>query len=155
MLEKWSTFRSLAKPLQRSLLLSLILLPLAKLGLYWCGLSRTQRLIAAIPLPFFPRRCSSSDPAEVASMTASAAALLPWDCNCLPRALVTTRLLTELGIPCELRIGVSRKAGETPEAHAWVEHQGRILDSMPAETRRFDALRSPHQSHGSSGQQTI
>lgn len=85
-------------------------------------------------------------------MTASAAALLPWDCNCLPRALVTTHLLTEMGIPCELRIGVSRKSGETPDAHAWVEHEGRILDSMPEEARRFDAFRSLTQPHRSPGQ---
>jgi Transglutaminase-like superfamily len=126
-----------------------MLLPLAKLSLYWFGLSRTQRLITAMPLPFLPWRCSSPDPAKVASMTSSAAALLPWDCNCLPRALVTTHLLTQMGIPCELRIGVSRKSGETPDAHAWVEHEGRILDSMPEETRRFTPFeRLPGQLNG-------
>jgi Transglutaminase-like superfamily len=150
--KKWSTFRSLPEILQRILVYSLPLLPLTKLSLYCFGLNRTQRLIAAIPLPFFPRLCSPLDPVEVAGMTSSAAALLPWDCNCLPRALIISHLLTQLGIPCDLRIGVSRKTGETLEAHAWVECQGRILDSMPEETRRFDAFPSLSQPHRSLSQ---
>lgn len=110
---------------------------MVKLSLHCLGLRRTRHLLAAVLLPFFTWRCASPDPAEVAAMTSSAAALLPWECTCLPRALVTSHLLARMGIPCELRLGVAKKADGTPEAHAWVEHEGRVLDPTPEETRRF------------------
>lgn len=141
--EKWSTFRALPRILRRSLLLALLLLPPVKLILHWRGLAGTQRLLAALPLPLplLKRPCPSPEPADVARMTASAAAILPWDIACLPRALVTSLLLTRMGVSCELRLGVVRDKGGIPDAHAWVEHQGQILDSMPEETRRFEAFR--------------
>ena len=73
-------------------------------------------------------------------MTASAASVLPMEFSCLPRALVTSRLLLRMGQASELRLGIARTMGECPEAHAWIAHDGRILDSMPEETRRFDAF---------------
>jgi hypothetical protein len=46
--------------------------------------------------------------------------------RCLPRALALQALLRQAGIASELRIGV-RKEPDGLLAHAWIEHQGRIL----------------------------
>jgi Transglutaminase-like superfamily len=137
MREKWRTYRSLPPASKHALLAALALLPMVRLSLRCLGLVRTRRLLAALPLPLFTMRHPTPDPADVALMTASAAAILPLECTCLPRALVTSRLLAEMGRPGELRLGTVRTGEQSIEAHAWVEHQGLILDPLPDETRRF------------------
>jgi len=47
--------------------------------------------------------------------------------TCLPRSLVLLRLLTRLGAPAELKLGVRQHQGRL-QAHAWVEWQGRALN---------------------------
>ena len=138
MREKWRTYRSLPPASKHALLAALALLPMVRLSLRCLGLVRTRRLLAAVPLPFFTMRYPLQDPADVALMTASAAVMLPLECTCLPRALVTSRLLAGIGQPGELRIGTVRTGEGRIEAHAWVEHQGLILDPMVEETRRFN-----------------
>ena len=140
MREKWLTFRSLPRIQQRSLMAAMVLLPLARLSLKWCGLARTQKLLAIVPVPLLTWRCPAPEPADVARMTASAASVLPLEFGCLPRALVTSRLLQRMGLASELRLGIARTTGKHPEAHAWIEHDGQSLDSMPEEARRFDAF---------------
>jgi hypothetical protein len=49
----------------------------------------------------------------------------PWDSRCLMQSLVLLGMLASRGIPSTLVIGV--RPGETFEAHAWVECQGRPL----------------------------
>lgn len=50
---------------------------------------------------------------------------LPGDSRCLTRSLVLMAILARRGIVTELVIGV--QTGEELEAHAWIEHQGRLL----------------------------
>lgn len=140
MREKWRTYRSLLPVRRRALLAALALLPMVRMSLRCLGLARTRRLLAAVPLPFFTMRRPPPHPADVALMTASAAALLPWECTCLPRALVTSRLLAGMGLPGDLMFGTVRTGERSIEAHAWVEHQGLILDPMAEETRRFNTF---------------
>lgn len=47
--------------------------------------------------------------------------------NCLAQSLTIWWLLRRQGIPAELRIGVRKRWGRL-EAHAWTEHQGRVLN---------------------------
>lgn len=46
--------------------------------------------------------------------------------TCLPRALAGQYLLATHGYPSRLRLGV-RKSGDRLSAHAWLEHQGRVV----------------------------
>jgi hypothetical protein len=46
---------------------------------------------------------------------------------CLPQALAARFLLSCLGVPTELRIGVQRSEEDDLCAHAWLEHNGKIL----------------------------
>lgn len=58
--------------------------------------------------------------------------------TCLKQALVLSWLLGRRGIETSLRIGVARQEGIL-EAHAWLEHQGRIIFD-PGEGERFEPL---------------
>lgn len=55
--------------------------------------------------------------------------------SCLTRALVLHTLLTRAGEPSTLVIGTQRD-GETLRAHAWVEHDGRVLSREGAASYR-------------------
>jgi hypothetical protein len=47
--------------------------------------------------------------------------------TCLTQALSAQVLLARRGYPAELRIGVARDSHGAFNAHAWVEHDGRII----------------------------
>jgi hypothetical protein len=65
-------------------------------------------------------------PERVAFLVDVAARYHPLRPTCLRRALVLHSLLKERGFDVEFRIGTSR-LGAQLDAHAWVEHQGRVL----------------------------
>ena len=50
--------------------------------------------------------------------------------TCLKQALVLYALLTRRGFHLQLLIGVAKTEGEL-EAHAWLEHQGRVIMCGP------------------------
>ena len=50
--------------------------------------------------------------------------------NCLIRALVAEAILATPGEPVRVTIGVRRVEGEL-QAHAWVEHRGRLIVGEP------------------------
>lgn len=56
--------------------------------------------------------------------------------SCLPRALVLWALLRRQGFPAEICFGVRREAGRF-EAHAWVTHQGNVLNDAHDVGDRF------------------
>ncbi|HEY9644109.1 MAG TPA: lasso peptide biosynthesis B2 protein [Coleofasciculaceae cyanobacterium] len=52
---------------------------------------------------------------------------MPGGAKCLARALTTKVLLDRQGDTPDLRIGVTKGANGALEAHAWIEHQGRVV----------------------------
>ena len=64
------------------------------------------------------------DPRRAARLVKAVAAL--YRMPCLEQSLVLFRILRRRGIPAELRIGVRKVSGGL-NAHAWVEHDGRLL----------------------------
>jgi hypothetical protein len=71
----------------------------------------------------------------------------PWPANCLQRSVVLWWFLYRRGVPTDLRIGVRRRPG-TPSGeallfHAWVEHDGRVLNDAPNVGRRFATFERP------------
>lgn len=56
--------------------------------------------------------------------------------NCLAQSLTVWWLLRHQGISAELHIGVRKQQGRL-EAHAWTEHQSRVLNDEPDIARRF------------------
>ena len=59
--------------------------------------------------------------------------------NCLAQSLTVWWLLRRQGISVELRIGVRKHQGRF-EAHAWTEHQSRVLNDDADIGRRFAPL---------------
>jgi len=67
----------------------------------------------------------------------------PFPGNCLSQSLALARLLRRRGVTPTLRLGV-RLAGPTFDAHAWVEHNGRVLnDTQDVHTRFTPLVRTP------------
>jgi hypothetical protein len=50
--------------------------------------------------------------------------------GCLKRALALRAVLSRRGIAAQVRVGVTRD-GETVLAHAWVDHDGHVLNDAP------------------------
>lgn len=62
--------------------------------------------------------------------------------TCLPQSLVLWHLLRRQGLPAELRIGV-RKDGGDFTAHAWVEHEGQVVNDVPDVAQRYAPVDLP------------
>jgi hypothetical protein len=78
----------------------------------------------------------------IAKMVKLTARSTPLRASCLRESMALWWLLRREGIESDLRIGVRRSAGGF-EAHAWVEHLGRILNDSPSARRRFAAFDRP------------
>jgi len=52
---------------------------------------------------------------------------LPGPPMCLSQALAVQVMLARRGYASRLRVGVTRGGAGQVEAHAWVEHEGRVL----------------------------
>jgi hypothetical protein len=67
---------------------------------------------------------------------------MPGGAKCLARALTTKILLSRQGYTPDLRIGVTKGADGTLEAHAWIEHQGRVVMGNLRDLSRYIPLPS-------------
>jgi len=56
--------------------------------------------------------------------------------SCLVRSMTVWWFLRRQKIPCQLHIGV-RKQQDRLEAHAWIEHEGRVIDDDADVSRRY------------------
>ncbi len=63
-----------------------------------------------------------------------ASRLHPLDPTCLKKALVLYALLTRRGFDLQLLIGATKIEGKL-DAHAWLEHQGRVIPGGPGGER--------------------
>ena len=87
---------------------------------------------------------------EIAYALAVAAKYGPWWPQCLVRSLALGWLLARKGVPFEIRIGAASakpvfNAGGTVDfsAHAWVEHDGVVLNDAPDVATRFTPFDLP------------
>ena len=68
----------------------------------------------------------SASPDRAAYCVELASRLDPFDATCLKKALVLYALLKRKGVDVRLVIGAT-KAGRKLDAHAWLEHRGRVI----------------------------
>jgi hypothetical protein len=132
-------------------ILSPVLFPAAAFAVKRWGLRRVQqRLLDATPSR--PRERSSEEAIEAARRLAwvveVAARRGPWAANCLQRSLTLWWFLQRQGLAADLMIGVRRRSGtsagaRTLDFHAWVEHQGVVLNDVPSIRRRFATFERP------------
>jgi hypothetical protein len=106
-----------------------LLLFLVDQGVRRCGLLPVWRLIRAQYRA--PRRPPAAEAACIGRLQQAvrrAARNHLYPMTCLPQALTLAWLLARRGLGVELRLGMGR-AGELPAAHAWLERNGRPLDT--------------------------
>ncbi|MEP7357080.1 MAG: lasso peptide biosynthesis B2 protein [Anaerolineales bacterium] len=120
-------------------------LPISALGVRLFGLRRWMRWIGRLGWrPAAPRAPADelSQARATARIVAMAARHAPYRGNCLSRSLTLWWLLLRQGIHSDLRIGVTRPPGQF-EAHAWIEHQGFVINDRPDVTRRYSTFDRP------------
>jgi len=111
------------------------------------GYQKTLDHVNRLHAPVVPAELQAGIARETAFALAVAVRFGPWRPLCLTRSLALAWFLKRRGIPCVLRIGVPRgtpmtKPGEpvTFSAHAWVEHEGIVLNDRQDIAGQFSAF---------------
>jgi hypothetical protein len=111
-----------------------------------------RRVLAAAPKPRTRPAHAGVSPDRMAWLVRAAARRVP-DASCLTRALAARWLLAEASLDSTLHFGHRRDERGAFAAHAWLEHEGRVLvggEQDLALYHRFDAppaaaaARTPH-----------
>ena len=136
-----SIYRGLPAREQKTLMVSLVLLPLFWLGLRLAGLQRFQAWLDHSPVA-----CrvplSQAEAAALGVAVNRAANHVFGPATCLTRSLLLRWLLRRYGTPSDLRIGVRFEEGVLA-AHAWVEKDGIPLNDRPELVARYAAFDQP------------
>ena len=136
-----SIYRGLPAREQKTLMVSLVLLPLFWLGLRLAGLQRFQAWLDRSPIaPGAP--LSQPEAAALGVAVNRAANHVLGPATCLTRSLLLRWLLRRYGTASDLRIGVRFEEGELA-AHAWVEKDGIPLNDSPEVVARYAAFDQP------------
>ncbi len=107
---------------------------LARVTLRLVSLPKVRRLIHRwfqITMPFMHGKQVSVR--QVVWAAVSAGHHSPLGTTCLTTALVAQALLGKYGHEAKLRIGVRRKETGEFTAHAWLEHEGKVIVGGPSE----------------------
>jgi hypothetical protein len=104
-----------------------------------------RRVLAAAPRPRARPAHAGVSPDRMAWLVRAGARRVP-DASCLTRALATRWLLAEASLASTLHFGHRRDERGTFAAHAWLEHEGRVLVGGEQDLglyHRFDAPPAP------------
>lgn len=147
MRNNWSKFCRLGWLEQSVLLQAMVLLPLMALGIRILGLHRIQAVLAWLaPLAGGRAEIEGEGIWQQADMIARLVTVAAWhgpySPNCLQRSLTLWWLLRRRAIPSDLYIGVRKRANQF-EAHAWVEHENRVLNDATDIRRQFISFDRP------------
>ena len=117
----------------------------------WLALLLTDLALRFLGVPAVNRcihrrargRSESLDNAKLISLRQAvtrAARRQPWQMRCLPQSLALAWLLAGRGVTTDLQFGVRSIDGKL-QAHAWLEYDGRSLDTQPDFPLRFQKLK--------------
>jgi len=136
-----SIYRGLPAREQKTLMVSLVLLPLFWLGLRLAGLQRFQAWLDRSPIaPHAP--LSQPEAAALGAAVNRAANHVFGPATCLTRSLLLRWLLRRYGTASDLRIGVRFEEGKLA-GHAWVEKDGIPLNDRRELVARYAAFDQP------------
>jgi len=113
---------------------ALVLLPLVALALRMRGLRWVQSTLGrweSAPFIWTDSDDAAMAARRIAWCVYAAAAYGPWPANCLQRSVVAWWFLQRRSIAGELRIGVRRGSDGLLDFHAWVEHDGEVINDHP------------------------
>ena len=123
-------------PRERRLLLEAALLVPAVHALQQTLPYRRWRALLTRPTPRRAHRDAPS-PAQIAEAVERARRGVPGVYKCLPAAYAAHLLMHRHGHASSVQVGVARDPAGKVEAHAWVEHDGRILLGALPDLVRF------------------
>jgi len=139
-------FRRLSPAHRRLIGRALVLVPLARLGLWIVPYGRVRRMMSvsrrdpeSTAAGARPRATARHTPGEIAWAVRAVSRRVPA-ASCLTQALAAQRLLAQDGYPSRLQIGVARSPTGTFEAHAWLECEGRIVIGEIDDLTRFTPM---------------
>lgn len=141
---RWAKFRTLSARDRVLLASAAVILPLLSVALRLGSVQRVYRLINVLPRkpPISWDADRIAEGTRIARLVEVAARHTLGLPTCLPRSVALWFFLRRAGIEGRLCIGV-RKHGVQLEAHAWVEHQGRVLNDTSDVGQRFRAFEPP------------
>jgi hypothetical protein len=102
--------------------------------------SRAQLLAASAPASSGAGVAGRRPPSASLAWAVRAASRRVPRASCLTQALALEGLLAEFGQQGVVRIGVARGPDGTFEAHAWLEHDGRVLIGEVPDMDRFAVM---------------
>jgi hypothetical protein len=123
---KLRKFLHLSPKERRLLVKALLVLVAVRLALWLLRFPTQKRLLSRLnqaPLRLTGGEASS----DQIAWAVSAASLYVPRATCLTQALAAQVLLNGAGVPARLRIGVARDGEGRFQAHAWVEHGGKVV----------------------------
>ena len=126
-------FRALTTSEKAVFLRASTLFPLVAIALRVLGMRGCQKLLGrlSLMLPGAP----TLGRVRVAHLVNIAAYHGLYTANCLQRSLALSFELQRVGIENQLRIGISND-GQF-KAHAWIEHEGAVLNDSPEVLREY------------------
>lgn len=151
---KWARWRALQVRERRATMAAAFMIPFAAAALRLVGIKRVLRFVespgrsTAAPSAGWtstpsagPTVTSGDDTAgELSRAVSRASSHGPYAGNCLSRSLTLLRLLRRHGVAADLRFGARTTDGKF-EAHAWVVHEGRVLNDTQDVGQRYGTLR--------------
>ncbi len=127
---------------QKLLVMSLIILSSIRLGLWLLPFRTLLKLLTKISQPMSNAQITNKVTVGKIVWAVNAASRYMPGVMCLARALTAQVLMSRYGHSPELRIGVAKTERGKLEAHAWVEHQGRVAIGNLQDLSRFIPLPS-------------
>lgn len=115
------------------------LLAAIRLGLWLLPFRMVLQLLDHISQPAGP---TSVTVGRIVWAVEAASRSMPGEVKCLARALTTQVLMSRCGYLAQLRIGVAKDEQGTLQAHAWIEHQGKVAIGQLADLSRYVPLPS-------------
>jgi hypothetical protein len=125
--DRWSFYKALC--VVAAIRLSLSIVPFAMLRRRLKGLIR-------VPLR---KPIEAGELRRMAWAVRTASRRIPR-ASCLTQALSLQILLSDVGCPTELRIGMAKSSAGIFEAHAWLEMEGRVLIGRVPDLARYQAV---------------
>ena len=136
----WRAWSCLTWPERRATLSAAALIPTMAIGARLLSYERLLGLTERRPISA-PK---NGPPAEIVPQLARATRRASnnglYHGNCLSRSLALSWLLRQRGIAAQVRLGARVTDGQL-HAHAWVEHQGRVVNDAPDVATRFTPFR--------------
>lgn len=131
-------FKLLAqKYLDRKLILdTILLLGAIRLGLRFLPFQTLQNKLETAS-HLFPKTKEHLSVGKIVWVINASSRYMPGGVKCLARALTAQVLMKQHGHTNELRIGVAKGETGELEAHAWIEHRGRVVIGDLSDLQRY------------------